>query len=134
MAEQPFSDESSENRHDQLLWLDELCDRFEAAWGTPKQFAIEFVLQNITANRHAAVVQALLQLETELRLNTDNPVTAAELSKRFPDYQDIIRSVLQQPRPEDSLDHQRTIPPRNLSIDTGDDDPAADAGATGVAS
>lgn len=93
----------SNSEHERLLWVDELCDRFESAWGTEKQFTIEMVLRNIPSVKKEPALKALLALEQDFRANTDNPLSLSEMQKRFPSHQSIVDLVARNPNIKDSL-------------------------------
>lgn len=110
----------SNSEHERMLWVDELCDRFETAWGTEKQFSIELVLQNISPDKTEPALKALLALEQDFRANTDKPLTPAEMQQRFPDQQSVVDSVVRNPGIKDSLQPgDETLAPRSADPPSG---------------
>ena len=99
-------------------WLDELCDRFEGAWGTDKRITIEFVMENLSAQKRPVALKALLELEYELRSKAGDTPTAEELAGRFPDNPDVVETILQNPHPADSLAGRETVPPKQMPFDS----------------
>lgn len=112
----PSENPEQSDSHEQLVWLDQLCDRFEDAWGTWKQFSVESVLRELASERHADVLRALLPLEIELRDNSGQPVTPQELAERFPVHIELIREVLSAPKKPDSLAGGETVPPKGTPV------------------
>ncbi|MEZ6122460.1 MAG: family 16 glycoside hydrolase [Planctomycetaceae bacterium] len=120
---------SNSDRHDDLVWLDRLCDRFEADWGTERQFSIERVLTEIPSEKRGAAFRALLELEYELRQRSGESPTPEELHQRFPEWTSTIDEFLENPRAQDSLadrgssGDEPTLPPGRSN---DDDDPDGD--------
>ena len=108
----------------ELVWLEELCDRFENAWRQGKPITIEFVLKEIAPARRSKVLKALLQLELALRTEAGNIPSLAELAERFPKDRQTVESVLQNSPPADSIVDQATIPPHNVLTPHETDDGA----------
>lgn len=110
----------SDSEHKRLLWLDELCDRFESAWATEKQFSIEFVLENISDEKAPIALKSLLELERDFRANSDKPLSDHEMLRRFPNQMSIIDSVAQNLGLEDSLQSAaETLAPQSADPPTG---------------
>lgn len=97
-------------------WLDELCDRFETAWHSEKRFSIEFVLQEVSQEKHSVVLQALLELEVELRSKAGDALSMTELQRRFPEHPKIVQTVFENPLPTDSMMAGEPIASGQLSI------------------
>ncbi len=108
----------SSGESDIPAWLDDICDRFESAWGTAQQTSVESVLDAVSADRRSVVLKSLLQLECELRSGMGDTPTAEELDSRFPGDPDIVDSVLRNPLPADSLAGRETVPPRATPHDS----------------
>ena len=89
--------------HERLLWVDKLCDRFESAWGTEKQFSIETVLQNVSPEKTETAIKALMALEQDFRAGTESPLTKEESLRRFPEHSSVVDFVFQNLSIRDSL-------------------------------
>ena len=104
----------SENDQRRPEWLGELCSRFEAAWATDKRITIEFVLENLSAQKRPIALQELLTLEWKLRTHDGDIPTADEFRSRFAAYPVEVDAALQQSETTTSVAHQETLPPPSL--------------------
>jgi serine/threonine protein kinase len=69
---------------DQLLRINALCNRFEAAWRTERRMRIEEVLKDSLPKDLAAATRELVQLEIDYRRRAGETPTLAEYQTRFP--------------------------------------------------
>lgn len=68
-----------------VVRVNELCNQFEAAWGTDEQFTIESLIARASEEHRAVLLVELVLLEAELRIGRGEHATLAEYVKRFPD-------------------------------------------------
>jgi hypothetical protein len=73
--------------------VDELCDRFEAAWRTGAAPRIEDFLAEVEAGDCAALLRELVALERELRRKSGERPEAQEYRDRFPEYGGAVRAA-----------------------------------------
>ena len=104
-----MSDEYPDS-HASLVWLDQLCDRFEEAFGTENQFSVESALSEVPADRRAAVLKALLPLEIELRTKAGQSAETEEWLRRFPDDTSVIDSITKQFESDSPASHETIAP------------------------
>ena len=77
--------------------LDELCDRFEAAWkdGSPQH--IEGCVADVAPDRHRHFTIELIGLEVQLRRKGGQAPTVADYLDRFPDLRTEIEGLFLEP-------------------------------------
>jgi hypothetical protein len=100
MTEQLHSGDMPPSR---LRRIDELCDRFEAAWRAGQRPRIEECLRESPQEERAQLLGELLPLELVYRLE--------EYQQRFPDHRELIRAVFAEKLPREL---SRTSTDRNL--------------------
>ena len=64
--------------------IDQLCDKFEAAWTAGKQPKIRNVLAKIPAKHHAAVLEQLIPVEVECRIIAGQQTSASDYAEFGP--------------------------------------------------
>ena len=69
---------------DQLLRINALCNRFEAAWRTERRMRIEDVLKESSPKDVAAATRELVQLEIDYRRRAGETPALADYQTRFP--------------------------------------------------
>jgi serine/threonine protein kinase len=69
---------------DQLLRINALCNRFEAAWRAERRIRIEEVLKDSSPKDLPAATRELVQLEVDYRRRAGETPTLAEYQTRFP--------------------------------------------------
>ena len=80
-----------------LSELDELCDRFEAAWKAGLPQPIEQFAADLEPDRRLAVARELIQLEIEYRQKAGQSPTPDDYSQRFPELKTEIDSLFLEP-------------------------------------
>ena len=70
--------------------VNDLCERFEAAWRSGAEPRIEVSLRELPETAHSALFNELLALELELRCGRGDRPTPTEYLERFPER---IRSI-----------------------------------------
>src|SRR5688500_10699745 len=73
--------------------IDNLCDRFEAAWDGNAEPSIEQFLLQAAPAAQAAAFRYLLRVELELRGRRGEVKSIAGYQSRFPQYADIVSDV-----------------------------------------
>jgi hypothetical protein len=73
--------------------VDELCDRYEAAWRAGTAPRVEDFLAEVEAADRAALVRELLALEQELRGKRRERAAVQDYLERLPEHADVIRAV-----------------------------------------
>ena len=73
--------------------VDELCDRFEAAWRAGAAPRIEDYLAEVEAADRAALLRELVALERELRRKRGERPEAQEYLDRFPEHAGVVRAA-----------------------------------------
>src|SRR4051812_48134674 len=76
-----------------LLRLDEMCQRFEAAWKSGPPPVVETYLQECPETERSALLQQLLPLDLEYRARQGLTPLPDDYLSRFPEFGDVIRSV-----------------------------------------
>ena len=76
--------------------LDQVCDRFEAAWRRGEQPRIEEYLEQTSADRRKTLLRHLLLVDVEYRVGRGDPVTAREYQERFPEHLEVIDPVFRE--------------------------------------
>jgi serine/threonine protein kinase/formylglycine-generating enzyme required for sulfatase activity len=76
--------------------VNQLCDRFEAAWKAGRKPSIEEYWANIPETARHAALSELLLVELAYRIQAGEKPTLNEYQLRFPNHADIIRAVLQE--------------------------------------
>lgn len=93
----PLESVETENSNDELhsvLRIDELCDRFEAAWHSDQKLNIEDCLTLVPEELHERLLAGLLPVEFELkRADSEHPV-AEEYIARFETWTDVVVDAL----------------------------------------
>jgi hypothetical protein len=79
---------------DALKHIDAICSRFEADWTEGARPALEDYLATNEEPLRSNLFRELLQAEQELCQQWGEPVQAASLHARFPEYAGIIDAVL----------------------------------------
>jgi serine/threonine protein kinase len=73
--------------------VNEICDRFEAAWKAGQRPAIEDCIVAIPEPEQRALLGELLALEIELRRNSGDVPGPEEYEERFPQHVELIRAA-----------------------------------------
>jgi serine/threonine-protein kinase len=73
--------------------LDEICDRFEAAWKAGQRPRLEEYLGPVAEPLRACLLGQLLPLDWEYRLRAGDRPQAAEYEARFPGAAPLIEAV-----------------------------------------
>jgi hypothetical protein len=81
--------------------VDEICDRFEAAWRAGQRPQIEGYLGDLPEPARPALFGELLRLDLHYRRQQREAATEAEYGRRFPAYADRIRAAFRQ----ETVDH-----------------------------
>jgi serine/threonine-protein kinase len=87
--------------------IDEICQRFEAAWQTGPAPRLEVYLGVSEGPERAALLRDLLRVELELRPQSNGVLSVEEYLARFPGDEGLIREEferLNEPQPEDPRD------------------------------
>jgi WD40 repeat protein len=82
--------------------VDEVCDRFEAAWRTGEAPRIEEYLETVAESERGDLLYELLALEVELRQRRGERPGPQEYRQRFPAQDELIAAVFTKP---DGLQH-----------------------------
>src|SRR5262249_54670785 len=77
--------------------VDEVCDRFEAAWRAGRKPRIEEYVITAPQPERAALLRQLLSLEVELRRQCGEASAAAQYTPRFPAHAAIIADLFRGP-------------------------------------
>jgi len=75
--------------------VDELCDRFEAAWREGRKPRIEDFLAETVDAPPSALLRELVALEVELRSKSGDPPRREDYLSRFPEEDELIRNIFQ---------------------------------------
>ncbi|MCA9215926.1 MAG: serine/threonine protein kinase, partial [Planctomycetales bacterium] len=78
---------------DELLLLEQLCDKFESAYPTDKRLKIEELVSTLPNRLKRCAIINLIQLEIELR-NADAKTVASEFRSRFAAFQSAVDEAL----------------------------------------
>jgi hypothetical protein len=84
----------------QFLWLDDVCDRFEAAWKAGGDVRIEDYLGTASEPLRSALLRELLLVDLEYRTETGERPDSGEYKARFPWDAKLIEDVFSQPSRE----------------------------------
>jgi serine/threonine protein kinase/formylglycine-generating enzyme required for sulfatase activity len=76
--------------------LEEICDRFEAAWKAGQPPRIDDYLKERPQAEHAALLRELLPLEISYRCRRQERPTPKEYLQRLSEYADLIHAVFQE--------------------------------------
>ena len=74
--------------------VDEICDRFEAAWKSGSAPRIEDYLEQLPGETDGSMLLALVKLDVEYRAQNGESPTADEYAERFPEHAALIRDKL----------------------------------------
>jgi serine/threonine-protein kinase len=74
--------------------VDQVCDRFEAAWRAGDWPCIEGYLEAVTDSARIVLLRELLELEVELRLQAGERPTASEYRLRFAEHGELVDEIL----------------------------------------
>jgi serine/threonine protein kinase len=96
-------EEEQTSDSDRLRIVNQLCDRFEAAWKAGRKPSIEEHWANIPETARRIALSELLLVEFAHRIKSGEKPTLKEYELRFPNYIDIIRAVLQEKIPVSEL-------------------------------
>lgn len=77
-----------------LQKIDEICDRFEAAWIAGRRPRIEDFLKNAPAINRETLLRSLLRVELELRHRAGKKVAQTEYLQRFPKDKAVIAELI----------------------------------------
>ena len=78
-----------------LSAFDSLFDRFEEHWTTGQTPRIEDFLSKVAVSEHSEVLQALLEIEVELKTRQSGPPEQQEYLGRFPDFPHEVSTAFQ---------------------------------------
>ncbi|MGE0759500.1 MAG: WD40 repeat domain-containing serine/threonine protein kinase, partial [Pirellulaceae bacterium] len=73
--------------------IEQICDRFEAAWRAGERPRLESYLTEATASLQGALLLELLPLDWEYRLRAGDPPQFPEYSARFPAVRSLIETI-----------------------------------------
>jgi hypothetical protein len=76
-----------------LLLIDRICDRFEAAWRAGERPDLALFLAETAGPARAHLFRSLLTIELEFLLSSDSGPEAAAFHERFPDYLYTVDAV-----------------------------------------
>ncbi len=83
--------------------VDEVCDRFEAAWGAGEQPRLENYFEELQESQRLRLLEQLLSAEWDLRRGAGGSVDVAEYLRRFPDHREVVQSVFDRWQAESAL-------------------------------
>jgi serine/threonine protein kinase len=96
--------------------VDEICDRFEAAWNTGHKLRIEEILADANQGVQSVLLQELIALEVEFRFKDNDPPLTQDYINRFPGNEVLIEAIFEEilgtkllPIPHASKDQPRLI-------------------------
>lgn len=75
-----------------LFTIDALCDQFEAEWRSDHRLAIEEFLAQTAPEFPEPLLQALLEVELDLRSVDGEAVSVDDCRTRFPEQFDVVES------------------------------------------
>jgi hypothetical protein len=78
---------------DELAHLDELCDRFEAAWQEGRRPRIEYELKGVSTPVRAGLIPDLLVLELAYRRRAGERPSPDDYGTRFPDDPEAVAAA-----------------------------------------
>src|SRR6266481_6430523 len=76
--------------------VDQLCDRFEAAWKAGQQAPIEGFLADISETGCGAALRELLFLELAYRIQAGEKPILKEYQLRFPEHAEVVSAVFRE--------------------------------------
>jgi serine/threonine-protein kinase len=95
MSIEPRQAERPPNSADAALWIDRLCDQFEAVWKSQQVPRIEDYLGQVALSARPALLRELLVLELDYRGRRGEQPTAEEYRVRFPDLVSVLEAVFE---------------------------------------
>ncbi|MEJ7595146.1 MAG: serine/threonine-protein kinase [Planctomycetaceae bacterium] len=99
------------------VWMGELCERFEKAWGSKNPISVESIIDRIPADKRTIALKTLVEAEYVLRSATNDELTARELAQRFPNDVDVVLNIHRRLAGNTSPSSRETIAPRNATSD-----------------
>ena len=75
---------------EQAKRVDAACDQFEEAWNSENRKRIEDIVADESAELRNQLLLHLIQLEIQLRNETNEAFQLSEYLDRFPEYQHIV--------------------------------------------
>jgi serine/threonine-protein kinase len=78
----------------EMLRIDEICQRFEAAWKSGDRPLIEEYCRDTPEPERSSLVKELLSLELTYREQLGEEPSKEEYLRRFPEHQDVLRPLL----------------------------------------
>jgi serine/threonine-protein kinase len=110
----------------QLKRVDEICNRFEAAWQAGQRPRIEDCLATVLESERAFLLEHLLALEVAYRRDQGESPLPEEYRQRFPEYAGVVQTVLvgagvpgaghPSPSPVSASAHELGTGPESLSL------------------
>jgi serine/threonine protein kinase len=106
--------------------IDQICDRFEAAWKAGQRPQIEDYLDDLPEAERSLLLRELLTVELQYRCQNGEALDAEEYVQRFPEEADLIRAVFAKQvagartKESDSSDHQVSTGTEGNKPDTVD--------------
>lgn len=88
-----MSESSRHERFEQANRLDEVCDRFEAAWNAGERPRIEEFLRNAANSERPQLLRDLLAAELSLLTGIGQGAEEESYCRRFPDLRDVVRDA-----------------------------------------
>jgi serine/threonine protein kinase len=99
--------------------VDEICDRFEAAWNSGQKPCIEDFLADANQTVQSILLQELIALEVEFRFKENDPPLTRDYVKRFPGNEGLIEAVFEEILGTKPLPTPHVIPPSDESTPKG---------------
>lgn len=75
------------------LRLDRICRQFEHAWRQQRPISIERCLEEVDDIEQVRLLEELISCEWELRIRNNQIPRVKEYSERFPEHQELVRSL-----------------------------------------
>ncbi|MGE0538505.1 MAG: protein kinase, partial [Pirellulales bacterium] len=105
--------------------IDQLCDRFEAAWSTGDRPRIEAYLAELIETARPRAFEELLSVELEMRRRVNETPTAGEYQTRFPEFRPTIERLF-----SDSSTGRKASSSRSACVLDASNTPTTDFGDT----